>query len=398
MTDQEYIIQHRKEDVRSLALKKVPDGVDAKFCLQQIEGWQLARKKLQTWADTDDLWFPPRISMEQCSSELTAKYKRQLAERLLPLHERAQMIDLTGGFGVDFSFLAPAFQHSTYVERQPHLCEIASHNFSLLGLRDSHIVNGDGMDFLCESSSSYNLIYIDPARRDDEGRKVVRLEDCTPNVNEYLDLLLKRGQVVMIKLSPMLDIYSAVRSLKHVREVHVVSVSGECKELLLVLGHSEVSDIAFHCVNLGTQDAPFVCMEQENVPATLLEEPDTLTGGYLFEPNASILKAGVQDALCPVFGVSKLHPCSHLFFCHQSIADFPGRGFRIIGWSDFSKKGLKTLLADTQKANLTIRNFPTSVAALRKQLKLKEGGDDYLFATTTRDGSHVLIRCQREEK
>lgn len=395
MTNQEFILQHRPDDVRTLALKKVPEGVDAKFCLQQIEGWQLARKKLQTWAVTEGLYYPPRISMEQCSSEQTACYKRQVVERLLPPQQRGQMIDLTGGFGVDFSYLARGFHQSTYVERQAHLCQIAQHNFALLNLGDSRVVNGDGMEYLQTQDASYNLIYIDPARRDDDGRKVVRLEDCTPDVCQYLSLLLAKAQVVMIKLSPMLDIHSAIRSLQHVSEVHVVSVSGECKELLLILTPDVVEDIVYHCVNLDTQDAPFSCADRERQVAEILEDPSMLSSGYLFEPNASILKAGVQDALCRTYGVAKLHPCSHLFYSPQDVPAFPGRRFRIVASSDFSKKGLKNLLGNVQKANLTVRNFPTSVALLRKQLKLREGGEDYLFATTLRDGSHVLIRCQR---
>ena len=387
MTNTEFIVQHKTDDVRKLALKKVPEGIDLAFCLQQIEGWQQACKKIPPWAETEGLLYPPRLSMEQCSSEKAALYKKQLVQRIL-YGEMSEMVDLTGGFGIDFSYLAPLFQKSIYVERQEQLCRIAQHNFSLLGLQHAEVRNAEAEDEL-KNINNVSLIYVDPARRDDIGRKVVLLEDCQPNVIGLQGDLLKRARVVMLKLSPMLDIQQALRQLQFVREVHVVSVDGECKELLLVI-HQRETPFRYYCLNIaGTIQetivpdvwpSPVVCDEEEV---------------FLYEPNASILKAGVQDALCEQYKVEKLHLFSHLFTSDKLIVDFPGRVFRIVGRSDFSKQGIKSLLSGIKQANLTVRNFPATVQELRKKLKIAEGGSAYLFATTMNDESHVLFRCEK---
>ena len=234
-----------------------------------------------------------------------------------------------------------------------------------------------------------SLIYADPARRDDAGRKVVLLNDCRPDVVALQDVLMKQAKIVMLKLSPMLDIQKALRQLHSVREVHVVSVDGECKELLLVM-HQRDSSLRYYCVNITN-----------HVQETIVEDKPLspiicgCVKSFLYEPNASILKAGVQDALCSMYKVQKLHAFSHLFVSDELILDFPGRIFRIVGCSDFSKQGLKNLLGDVKQANITVRNFPATVQQLRQKLKLAEGGNVYLFATTMSDGSHVLLRCEK---
>lgn len=393
MTNEEFIRQNRTADVRQLALKRGPEGVDVPWCLQQIEGWQLARKKLPRWAQADGLlWFPPRLSMEQCSSEATALYKRGIVERLLPEDQRLGMADLTGGFGIDFSYMAPLFRRSVYVERQEGLCEIARHNFPILGLPQAEVVQDD----CTQTSLQVDLVFMDPARRDAAGRKTVAIEDCTPDVVKMQDDLLAKARFLVIKLSPMLDITQALRALHGVREVHVVSVRGECKELLFVLEAGYEGEPCFHCANLGTGDASLCCSEEERQTAPRL----TLAGvpevrGYLFEPNSSVLKAGCQDRLCDIYGLEKLHPNSNLFLAPSPVLSFPGRQFRIEAVSDFGKKGLKSILSGVSQANLAVRNFPASVADLRKKLKLREGGDLYFFATTLCDGTHALIRCRK---
>ena len=387
MTNTEFIVQHKSDDVRKLALGKVPEGIDLTFCLQQIEGWQLACKKIPQWAGTDGLLYPPHLSMEQCSSEKTALYKKQLVQRIL-CDEMEQMVDLTGGFGIDFSYMAPLFRKAVYIERQETLCQIARHNFNLLGLHHVGVRQSQAEDELAQINN-VSLIYVDPARRDSKGRKVVLLEDCQPNVIGLQDELLKRAKVVLLKLSPMLEIRQALRQLQNVREVHVVSVDGECKELLLVL-HQQDIPFHYHCVNLsGTRQETVVPDAWPN--PVICEKEKT----FLYEPNASILKAGVQDALCEQLGVEKLHPFSHLFTSEELITAFPGRSFRILGRSDFSKQGLRTLLSGVKQANLTVRNFPASVQELRKKLKLSDGGNYYLFATTLKDESHVLLLCEK---
>ena len=387
MTNAEFIAQHKTDNVRKLALKRVPEGVDIAFCLQQIEGWQSAGKKIPRWSQTDGLLYPPRLSMEQCSSEKTAMYKKQLVQRLL-CDEMEEMVDLTGGFGIDFSYLAPLFRKAIYIEQQEQLCQIATHNFNLLGLHHAEIRNTQAEK---ELSNIYNvsLIYADPARRDNVGRKVVLLEDCQPNVISLQGELLNRSKVVMLKLSPMLDIQQALRQLDSVREVHVVSVDGECKELLLVMYHRKMP-LRYICVNLAnTSQITEVADDWPN--PVICDQVRT----FLYEPNASILKAGVQDALCEQFKVEKLHPFSHLFTADELVEAFPGRIFRIVGKSDFSKQGLRSLLSGVKQANLTVRNFPATVQELRKKLKLSEGGQIYLFATTLKDESHVLLQCEK---
>ncbi|MBR4643689.1 MAG: hypothetical protein IKO73_00810 [Bacteroidaceae bacterium] len=387
MTNAEFIAQHKTDDVRKLALKKVPDGVDIAFCLQQIEAWQLAHKKIPQWAETEGLIYPPRLSMEQCSSEKTALYKSQVVERLVG-DGRHKMVDLTGGFGVDFSYLAPLFREAVYIERQEVLCEMARHNFGLLGLTHAVIRNARCEDILSEIDNT-SLIYADPARRDDVGRKVVLLEDCQPNIINLQEDLLNRAKIVMLKLSPMFDIQQALRQLHSVREIHVVSVGGECKELLLVMHHQE-KPLCYYCVNIADTMQVTVVSDLSAAPVISQREK-----AFLYEPNASILKAGVQDALCSRYEIEKLHTFSHLYTSDQLKKDFPGRAFHIVGRSDFGKQGLKTLLSGVKQANLTVRNFPSSVQELRKKLKLSEGGDIYLFATTMSDESHVLLRCEK---
>ena len=388
MTDEAFIAQNRDADVRALALGKAPEGIDLHFCLSQIAGWQAARRKLPSWARTDGIIYPVRLSMEQCSSEQTALYKQRLVERLLP-EKRRVMADLTGGFGIDFSFLAKSFEEADYVERDERLCEIACHNLPLLGLPKARIHNMPCEEFL-DGMGDFCFIYLDPSRRDAEGRKVVALNDCSPDMEALQEKLLDHTPVVMVKLSPMLDIQDSLRRLGHVSEVHVISVGGECKEVLLVLCRQKES-IRYYCSNITTAVQTF-CAEGRDGEPTIAPLPER----FLYEPNASIMKAGVQNALCQKYGVRKLHPFSHLFTSAHFIEDFPGRSFLIEDYCRFAKRDLKRMLEGISQCNLTVRNFPTTVAELRKRLKLREGGDCYLFATTLCDGSHALLRCKQQ--
>lgn len=399
MTNEEYIELHRREKVHSLALRKADEGVDIKWCLQQIEGWQKACDKLPHWAQTKGLWYPLALSMEQCSSEHTAKYKAEVASRLMKeTSDRQTFADLTGGYGIDFSYIAPLFSKSYYIERNPELCRIAKHNFELLHLDGSHIISSDSIEYLQQNHENFSLIYIDPARRDNIGKKIVAISDCTPNLEILQEQLLTQSRYVMTKLSPMLDISAALRVLKGVREIHAVSLKGECKELLFVQDTTFKGNPFYVAVNLGSRNETFLCTHEQKHSAqiTLADTcPSKMPGYYLYEPNASILKAGIQDFLCERFGVSKLHPMSNLFISSTQVADFPGRAFKIVDSCGFSKKEIRNMLKDIKKANITVRNFPTGVAELRKKLRLDEGGDVYLFATTIGNGSHVLFRCSK---
>ena len=397
---QDFIRQHQDEDVRQLAFlgSKNPE-VDMPFALDQIRGRKMARAKLPLWANIDGIIYPPHISMEQCSSESTALYKAELAARLLGLpasssSEEIGFVDLTGGFGVDFSYIASRLgMSSMYVERQAHLCEAAKENFERLGLKNAIVKNEDGIEVL-HSLKELKLIFIDPARRDDAGNKVVSLKDCTPDVTVLQEEMLLKADYVIIKLSPMLDWHRAISELSHVREVHIISVNNECKELLLVLSARNMGEkLRIYCINDAQS---FVCDELDMESSSVKIAPSTLEEmQYLYEPNASLMKAGCFGVLSERYDARMLSKNSHLFVSREPIAAFPGRSFRIIAVSSFNKKKLKRQLSGITKANIATRNFPLSVAELRKRLKLKDGGETYIFATTLSDESHVLVITEK---
>lgn len=353
--------------------------------------------------------------------------------------EETGFVDLTGGFGVDFSYIASRLGvKSMYVERQTHLCEAAKENFGRLGLKNAIVKNGDGIDVLhsflpkkdnaasaddslgiiydqplslLKTSLGLKLIFIDPARRDDAGNKVVSLKDCTPDVTLLQEEMLSKADYVIIKLSPMLDWHRAVNELNCVQEAHIISVNNECKELLLVLsarnmGEMEASsadgaagkvkhagNLRIYCVNDAQS---FVCEESDMEASSVKIAPSTFEEmQYLYEPNASLMKAGCFGVLSERYDARMLSKNSHLFVSREPIAAFPGRSFRIIAVSSFNKKELKRHLSGITKANIATRNFPLSVAELRKRLKLKDGGETYIFATTLSDESHVLVITEK---
>lgn len=439
---QDFIRQHQDDDVRQLAFlgSKYPE-VDMPFALDQIRGRKMARVKLPRWASLEGIIYPPHISMEQCSSESTALYKAELAARLLGLpassfSEEIEFVDLTGGFGVDFSYIAARLGvKSMYVERQVHLCEAAKENFGRLGLKNAIVKNGDGIEVLhsflpkkddaastddslgitydqplslLKTKLGLKLIFIDPARRDDAGNKVVSLKDCTPDVTVLQEEMLSKADYVIIKLSPMLDWHRAISELSHVREVHIISVNNECKELLLVLSVRNMGDmeassadgevkhagnLRIYCVNDAQS---FVCDELDMESSPVRIAPPVLEEmQYLYEPNASLMKAGCFGVLSDRYDARMLSKNSHLFVSQAPIEAFPGRSFRIIAISSFNKKELKRHLSGITKANIATRNFPLSVAELRKRLKLKDGGETYIFATTLSDESHVLVITEK---
>lgn len=425
-----FIHEHRTEDVRQLALQASRSAdINLSFALDQIAGWQTARTKLPSWAATDRIIYPPHLSMEQCSSELTARYKEKVIAANLPLHRETVLsanhphvfIDLTGGFGVDFSFMSRSFDQRIYVEREEHLCEIAHHNFSCLNL-DATIKNDESTAFL-HAISQAECIFLDPARRNEHGGRTYGIADCTPNVLEMWEELLSKAELVLLKLSPMLDWRKVVKDLREADkrgtqswylEIHIVSVDNECKELLVVCkeGVKEVKEeVKLVCINLFSKggEERFEVIPQ---PSSLSPQPSALSPqssalslqpsqgrlegfSYLYEPNASVMKAGCFDELAKRFGVHPLAQNSHLFVANHSCADFPGRHFEIVRCSSMNKKELGRSLTDITCANITVRNFPMTVAALRKRLKLKDGGDIYIFATTLAQGEHVLIIAKK---
>lgn len=456
----EFVAMHRNEDVRELALKaKRVEGLDLPLALDQIAGWQIARKKLPQWASCEGIVYPPHISMEQCSSQFTAQYKSEIAQTLLApaatvrarvsdsaesdnqtaksepqlsdspesdtqetktgvrvtdssesdtLVARSSMVDLTGGFGVDFSYLARGFSQATYVERQRHLCDLAEHNMAALGLDQARIVCGDGVEYL-RQMDPVDFIYLDPARRDEHGSRTYAIEDCTPNVFELRDLLLAKSQYTLVKLSPMLDWRKAVADFDGtVREVHIVATGNECKELLLVLGRPAQANARDSVDGAGSYQclAPRVFCVNDNQridydSAAYTQglriggKPLPEAKNYLYEPNASIMKAGCFDLVEERFGVTQVGPSSHLFVSATPVADFPGRGFAIEAIGGMNKKDIKRLLNGTKQANIAVRNFPLTAPQLRKKLKLADGGPVYLFGTTMQGCDHVLLRTSK---
>ncbi len=382
-----FVKEHAADDVQRLALevRKHPE-VDAHFALDQIAGRQKSRTKLPSWAEVDDLIFPPSVSMEQCSSEATASYKSSLVSGEF-------LVDLTGGFGVDFSFLANRFSSAVYVERQEHLCHIAEHNFKVLGLSHVQVVNDDAEHYLA-TMSVVDLIYLDPARRDGAGNRVFRLDDCTPNVVQLLDLLLTKGRQVMIKLSPMLDVSQALRQLRGVSEVHIVSVAGECKELLLLLSAKHEGDVKIVCVNDG-QTFTYRLGEPVVMPMQWSGELPAEGDLYLYEPNASMMKAGCFGQLAQRYGLQAVAQQSHLFVAERPISDFQGRKFVVNDITTLNSKELKQKLAGITQANVAVRNFPLKAAELAKRLRLKDGGSVYIFGTRLANGKNVLLLCEK---
>ena len=393
-----YVRQHADDDVRKLALQGVKDtDVDLTQALQQIAGRQTARRKLPSWAAVEGIVYPPHLNMEQCSSEQTARYKAKIVNGK---SVNGKFTDLTGGFGVDFYWISQSFQQRCYIEQNEQLCTISSENFHALGL-DCSVCCCDAVTYLT-TMPHVDLIYMDPARRNEHGGRTYSIEDCTPNVIELLPLLMEKANRVMLKLSPMLDWRKATDDLKYVREANIVSVDNECKELLLLLDKEATEDLRVVCVNddktfefFPSRGNTFSLTEQNGLSLAEKRPFSESETAFLYEPNASIMKAGCFKELAERFSVHQISANSHLFLSSVEIDDFPGRGFQISSISSMNKQELRTALKDTDRANISVRNFPLSPDQLRKKLKLKDGGDTYIFATTTSDGAHRLYICRK---
>lgn len=387
----DFVQEHRNSDVVKLLLgRQTLFGDELKVAVRQIEGYQYALRKLPKWSKVERLVYPIHISLEQCSSELTAQYKASI------IPEGKHLIDLTGGFGVDCFFLSQKFESSTYVEQNTVLFEVVANNYKLLEMVQTTCVNADSASFL-KDTTPVDCIFIDPARRGKGGGKLVSIADCEPNVIDLMPLLKEKTRYLFVKLSPMLDISKALSELTHVTDIHIVSVDNECKELLLLFDFKtkEVFEPIVHCVNLRNGESQvglsFYMSEERSVNALQALE----LGNYLYEPNASVLKGGAFNLVAVKTETKKLHVNSHLYTSEELVADFPGRSFRVVNTYQFDKKSIKKLKTAVQKANIAIRNFPSTVDTLRKKLQLQDGGDNYLFATTLSDGQKILIHCHK---
>lgn len=441
----DFIKAHQDDDVRALALKAAGrTDIDMPFALDQIAGRQTARRKLPSWAAVEGIVYPPHLSMEQCSGEPAARYKAGVAARLAGGGEPSgRLVDITGGFGADFSFMARCFAEAVYVERQEHLCDVARCNLRLLGLPEAVVVCGDGIGYMARMEGRATVIFADPARRDGGGGRTFAIADCTPDVLGPMDLLLSKADWLMLKLSPMLDWRKAVGDIETaagkagvVREVHVVSVGNECKELLVVVSALDAVPARpmMYCVNAamkrgmageafprlpdgGGNDASYdvlsfpldadtgagaaagVCedglLAGAAVGCPVCDSPQSSLPSFLYEPNASVMKAGCFGLIERRYGMRQISRDSHLFVCDRPVADFPGRRFAIDTVTSMNRRGLRAALAGVSKANITVRNFPMTADALRRRLKLSDGGDTYIFATTDGGGRHLLLVCRK---
>lgn len=445
----DFINAHLNDDVNKLALSKFPDDIDKQFVIRQIQARQLLKKKLPSWSENDELLFPKRLSLEQCSSELTAKYKsakvrentrkdigenscelegelsakvrentrKEIGESSCNFVDRRILVDLTGGMGVDTSFLSDNFDETIYVESQEELCELAEHNFKVLK-KNIKVVNAKAEDFLTQCGE-VDCIYLDPARRDEYGRKMVSLHDCSPDVAELQDLLFEKTNTVIVKLSPMLDIDIIKKELKNIKEIHVVAVRNECKEVLVKStrqrdnGQQTLSEEdARPCISTRVVDLhenwkfSFTEDEEQNAIPTFADE----IGKYLYEPGVACMKAAPFKLLSQRFNIKKLHRNSHLYTSDELVTDFPGRTFEVINVIPFNKKTKKTLMqtltqtqsdehsatwrlgdSATLKASIAVRNFPLSAEDLRKHLGFKDGDDFYIFGTTMKGEKKMLV-------
>ncbi len=399
-----YALEHRNEDPRTLALKaKVPANVNLIEALQQIAGWQTARTKLPEWARHDGIIYPPHLAMEQCSSEQTARYKAGVVARLLGEKARDGVFyDLTGGFGVDFSYIAPLFRKAVYVEQQENLVEVARHNFKTLSLDNAEAYCGNAVEML-HSINHATMIFLDPARRDTNGGRTYALSDCTPDILTMKDELFSKADFLMLKLSPMLDWRAVVQQLGSVKELHIVSVKNECKELLVVVdpqngedSHSQVEDKpqTVYCVN-DDQHFVFTPLSPKTVTKVISSPFEGDKRGSLLVPNSSIMKAGCFAELAHRYDVSPISANSHLFVSPHFIDNFPGRQFEIVAISSMNKRELRTTFAGISKANVAVRNFPMTAEQLRQRLRLRDGGENYVFATTEENGQHIIFLCKK---
>lgn len=389
--DREYIRKNEHETISKLALQLNKNNTDkghVEFILNQISGRQASKIKVKKWYNCDAIIYPPHLSMEQSSSEATALYKASLIEN------NKSLVDLTGGLGVDFFFLASKSLESVYVEQNELLCKIAEHNFNALGLSNYTVINKIGEEYLKSLSIDERIIYIDPSRRNNVGKKVFNIEDCSPNIIDIQNELVNKSSKTIIKFSPMLDISLALNEIQNINEVHVVSVDNDCKELLLILSKSE-TELKIHTANIKKDGSIESFSFKQNDELEARVKYSNTLNKYLYEPNTAILKAGAFKCIEERFNVLKLEPNSHLYTSDILIEDFPGRVFKVITYFAPNKKNIKEFVSQNKKANISARNYPMNVSEIRKTTKIKDGGDVYLFASTLNTGEKIWINCEK---
>jgi len=385
-----FIKEHADDDLAQLLLSagRYP-AIDVPFAVEQIRARRYIREKLPRWYADDSLLFPSKIAVEQCSSEQTARYKQRL------LHDEKSVCDLTGGLGVDTYFFAQKAENVHYIERSKACFDIAMYNFAQLKVKNIHGFNTDA-EYNLKSSHAYDIIYIDPSRRDEGNHRIFALSDCEPDLTKILPLILSKTPKLIAKLSPMLDIRHTLSQLPQTIEIHILSVRNECKELLFVIQRDEENrDPDIHCINFATdgteQSFRFMLSDEKSTDCVLSTSVQT----YLYEPNASILKAGAYKQVANRFEIEKIHQNSHLYTSDKLVPAFPGRIFQVQDVFPFNSKLCKTIHRTIPQANLSTRNFPLTVSELRQRTRIAEGGDCYLFATTLATNKKVLIQCRK---
>ncbi len=389
----DFIARHLNDDVRNLALRDFPPGIDKMFVLNQIQARQLLSKKVPSWASNSELLFPNHLSVEQCSSELTAAFKRNIT-RHTALRNPSLFADLTGGLGIDTSFLSDNFDISCYIERQPELCRLAENNFHAIG-KNISVFNDDAPSFLSHESRHFDLLFVDPARRDDFNRKMVSLHDCSPDVVQMQELLSQKASFVLIKTSPMLDVSMIINELNDIRDMYFVAVRNECKETLVMIENGFSGKIRLHCVNIVDADQCSVFDFEQDEEQDAVPTFAHSIKKYLYEPNAALMKAGVFKLVSQRFAIEKLHANSHLYTSDTLVPDFPGRVFKVLASMPFNKKTKSEMLKLCDAASVAVRNFPLDAVCLRKKLGLKDSNSKFVFGTTVVGDKVTVILCEK---
>lgn len=381
---QSFIRNNLNNDIISILLKKsIIKNVSSKELVEQIEAKKKCQQKLPTWYNTENIYFPNKLNIEQTSSEITAKYKSEITAS-------KSLIDLTGGFGIDSYFFSQKTTNIVHCEINKTLSEIATHNFNTLGTNNIQTENQDGIAFLKESNTHFDWIFIDPSRRNTKKGKVILLEDYSPNVTAHIDLLLGKADRILIKTAPLLDISAGISALKHVCEIHIVAINNEVKELLWVLKNDFKGDIPIKTINISKRTKEIFTFKlfEEKKSIAKLSLPET----YIYEPNVAILKSGGFNIISKELHLNKLNKHTHLYTSKQLI-EFPGRRFKILNTYRYNKKNIKKL--GIKYANITIRNFPETVATIRKKTGIKDGGSIFLFFFKNINEKHDFIVCTK---
>lgn len=391
LEEKEFIKENIKSDTRKLLLQSHNENIDIKLCVRQIDGYRKALEKFPLLFSNEDIIFPKKLNLEQSSSEQTAKYKASI------FPSESTLRDLTSGFGIDDIFFAIKLKKVYYHERDIELADIAENNFDALSLRNIEVIKGNSLNYISEFEET-DIIYLDPSRRNENQKKIILLEDSDPYIVDLIPKLFNKTKTIALKLSPMLEIKSLIREISNIKEIHIISVRNECKELFVILEKNYKGEIKYHCIDFDSNNK-LIEFTFTNTLASpnIASKNEIQRDGFLYEPNSSVMKAGGYHIITEHFPIKKIATRSHLFISKDEIKDFPGRTFIIRTTFPYKNKNIKTLSQRYTKANITIRNFPQMVAEIRKRTGIKDGGNDYLFFTTNSDNEKIIIGCEKLE-